>query len=100
MPLWAARAFSIVNSHVRSLRAARGRDFDATSAKAARPLGWKPRPIDDTIVKSAESLLAGHILTRRDQCRFSAIDVAPVRCGRPIHLLQAALEHASAQASR
>jgi nucleoside-diphosphate-sugar epimerase len=35
-----------------------GRNLDATSAKAERLLGWKTRPIADTIAETAESLLA------------------------------------------
>jgi nucleoside-diphosphate-sugar epimerase len=35
-----------------------GRNLDATSAKAEHLLGWKPRPLEDTIVDTAESLLA------------------------------------------
>jgi len=58
MPLWAARGLAKVNPQVRQLRAALGRDLAATSAKAERLLGWKPRPIEDTIVETAESLLA------------------------------------------
>lgn len=58
LPLWAARALALVNPQVRSLRAALGRDLDATSAKAARLLNWKPRLIEDTITETAESLLA------------------------------------------
>jgi len=57
MPLWAARALARVNPQVRALRAALGRDLNATSAKAESLLGWKPRPIEDTIVDTAESLL-------------------------------------------
>jgi nucleoside-diphosphate-sugar epimerase len=58
MPLWVARGLSRVNPQMRSLRALLGRDLDATSAKAERLLGWKPRPIEDTITETAESLLA------------------------------------------
>ncbi|MEU8607217.1 aldehyde reductase [Actinoplanes sp. NPDC048791] len=58
MPLWAARALSRVNPQVRSLRAALGRDLDATAERAERLLGWKPRPIEDTIAETGESLLA------------------------------------------
>jgi dihydroflavonol-4-reductase len=58
LPLWAARALALVNPQVRSLRAALGRDLDATSAKAERLLNWKPRLIEDTIAETAESLLA------------------------------------------
>ncbi|GID27466.1 SDR family oxidoreductase [Paractinoplanes brasiliensis] len=60
MPLWAARQLAKVNPQVRQLRAALGRDLAATSVKAERLLGWKPRPIEDTIVETAESLLALH----------------------------------------
>ncbi|MBU2666058.1 aldehyde reductase [Actinoplanes bogorensis] len=58
MPLWVARGLARVNPQMRSLRALLGRDLDATSAKAERLLGWKARPIEDTITETAESLLA------------------------------------------
>jgi len=58
MPLWAARGLASVNPQLRQLRAALGRDLAATSAKAERVLGWKPRPIEDTIAETADSLLA------------------------------------------
>ncbi|WP_433202239.1 SDR family oxidoreductase [Dactylosporangium sp. CS-047395] len=58
MPLLVARALSLVSPPLRALRPQLGRDFDATSAKAERVLGWKPRPIADTIAETAESLLA------------------------------------------
>jgi dihydroflavonol-4-reductase len=58
MPLWAARGLARVNPEMRALRALLGRNLDATSVKAERSLGWKPRPIEDTIVETAESLLA------------------------------------------
>ncbi|WP_033344065.1 SDR family oxidoreductase [Catenuloplanes japonicus] len=60
MPLLVARGMAKVNPEMRSLRALLGRDLDATSAKAERVLGWKPRPIEDTIVETAENLLALH----------------------------------------
>ena len=58
MPLWVARGLARVNPQMGTLRLLLGRDLDATSAKAERVLGWKPRPIEDTIVETAESLLA------------------------------------------
>jgi dihydroflavonol-4-reductase len=58
MPLPVARGLAKVNPQMRSLRAILGRNLDATSAKAERLLGWKPRPIEDTIAETAESLLA------------------------------------------
>lgn len=58
MPLWVARGLARVSPQMRALRSILGRDLDATSAKAERMLGWKARPIEDTIVETAESLLA------------------------------------------
>lgn len=53
-----ARLLSVVNPQLRALRPQLGRDFDATSAKAERLLGWRARPIEDSVTETAESLLA------------------------------------------
>ncbi|WP_426512666.1 SDR family oxidoreductase [Dactylosporangium sp. McL0621] len=58
MPLVVARVLGLFNARLRALRPQLGRDFDASSAKAERLLGWVPRPIGDTIAETAESLLA------------------------------------------
>jgi len=58
MPVWAARGISLVNPDLRVLRSLLGKNLDATSEKAQCVLGWQPRPIEDTIVETAESLLA------------------------------------------
>ncbi|WP_262062604.1 SDR family oxidoreductase [Streptomyces sp. STR69] len=58
LPLWLARALGTVNPELRLLRHQLGRDLDATSAKAEQLLGWRARPIEDTITETAESLLA------------------------------------------
>ncbi|MGQ4350459.1 SDR family oxidoreductase [Streptomyces sp. SAS_275] len=58
MPVWAARSLSLIKPELRPLRALLGKDLDATSEKARRLLNWKPRPIEDTIAETAESLLA------------------------------------------
>ncbi|MCY1136682.1 aldehyde reductase [Actinoplanes sp. Pm04-4] len=58
MPLVVARGLAKVNPQMGALRLLLGRNLDATSAKAERLLGWKARPIEDTIVETAESLLA------------------------------------------
>ena len=60
MPVWVAKGLARVNPQLRQLRAALGRDLAASSAKAERLLGWKPRPIEDTVAETAESLLALH----------------------------------------
>jgi dihydroflavonol-4-reductase len=43
MPILVARGLAKVNPQMRNLRALLGRNLDATSAKAERLLGWKPR---------------------------------------------------------
>jgi nucleoside-diphosphate-sugar epimerase len=58
MPVAEALGLAKVNPQMRTLRALLGRNLDATSAKAERMLGWKARPIEDTIADTAESLLA------------------------------------------
>ncbi|MET9232115.1 aldehyde reductase [Lentzea sp. NPDC003310] len=58
IPLAVARALAVVNPQLRSLRPQLGQDFNGTSAKAERVLGWRPRPIADSIAETAESLLA------------------------------------------
>ncbi|MET7692359.1 aldehyde reductase [Streptomyces sp. NPDC005483] len=58
LPVWLARALGTVNPELRLLRHQLGRDLDATSAKAERLLGWRARPIEDTVADTAESLLA------------------------------------------
>jgi nucleoside-diphosphate-sugar epimerase len=58
MPIWATRGISLVNPQLRALRSLLGKNLDATSEKARRVLGWQPRPVEDTITETAESLLA------------------------------------------
>jgi nucleoside-diphosphate-sugar epimerase len=64
LPVWFARALSTVNPELRLLRHQLGRDLDATSAKAERLLGWRARPIEDTIADTAEILLAQGVVKR------------------------------------
>jgi len=64
LPVWLARALGIVNPELRLLRHQLGRDLDATSAKAEKVLGWRARPIGDTVADTAESLLAHGIGTK------------------------------------
>ncbi|HEY4225582.1 MAG TPA: aldehyde reductase [Pseudolysinimonas sp.] len=58
LPVFAARLLGVVNPQLRSLRPQLGLDFPATSEKAERMLGWRSRPIADSIAETAESLLA------------------------------------------
>ncbi|MFF4537296.1 hypothetical protein [Streptomyces aureus] len=63
LPLPLARALSRINPQLRALRPQLGRYFDATGAKAERVLGWVPRPIEDSIADTAESLIAHGVAT-------------------------------------
>ncbi len=58
MPVFLARALGVINPQLRALRPQLGQNFDSTSAKAEAVLGWKPRPIGDSIAETAESVLA------------------------------------------
>ncbi len=58
LPLWLARFLGSFNPALKALRPQLGRGFEASGAKAERLLGWTPRPLEDTITETAESLLA------------------------------------------
>jgi dihydroflavonol-4-reductase len=58
LPIWLAKALARVNPSVRLLLPQLGRTFAGSGAKAERVLGWRPRPISQSIVDTAESLLA------------------------------------------
>ena len=57
LPDWIIRAGAIFDPAMRQLLPMLGKVRNATSAKAQRVLGWKPRPREDAIVATAESLL-------------------------------------------
>lgn len=54
---WFVRAFALVNPEVRQILPELGKHKNATSEKAQRVLGWKPRPAAEAIVATAESLV-------------------------------------------
>jgi dihydroflavonol-4-reductase len=57
LPLLVARALSLVNPALRALRPQLGLNLDSTSAKAQELLGWRPRPVADSIEDTARSIL-------------------------------------------
>jgi nucleoside-diphosphate-sugar epimerase len=57
LPDWIVRAGAIFDPAMRQLLPMLGKVRNATSAKAQRLLDWKPRPREDAIVATAESLL-------------------------------------------
>jgi dihydroflavonol-4-reductase len=57
LPNWLVRFVALFDARMRPLLPLLGSTRNATSAKAERMLGWKPRPREEAIVASAESLM-------------------------------------------
>ena len=57
LPDWFVRAFALVNPEVRQILPELGKRKNATSGKAQRMLGWKPRAMEEAVVSTAESLV-------------------------------------------
>ncbi len=56
-PDWLLRLAGLFDPEIRSVAGGLGRRHDFTSAKAQATLGWKPRPLEDTILDCARSLV-------------------------------------------
>lgn len=57
IPDWVVRIGARFNSDLRAVLPELGRSRRASSEKAQRMLGWQPRPRDEAIIASAESLI-------------------------------------------
>ena len=57
LPDWLVRVVALFDPRMRQLLPLLGHIRNATSAKAERVLGWKPRSREDAIVATAESLV-------------------------------------------
>ena len=57
LPNWLVRSAARFDPGMRQLLPLLGKVRNATSAKAERLLGWKPRSREDALVATAESLL-------------------------------------------
>lgn len=57
VPNLLVRTMAIFDPSVRSIAGQLGRKTEASSEKAKARVGWSPRPIDETIVECAQSLL-------------------------------------------
>ncbi len=57
LPDWMVRLFALVKPEAKQIVPELGKRKNATSAKAQRVLGWKPRSLEDSLVASAESLM-------------------------------------------
>ena len=63
LPDWAARTLALVVPRMRDIVPMLGQRHRATGAKARRVLGWNPRPNEEIIVATADSLLALGLVT-------------------------------------
>ena len=57
LPNWLVRLVALFDPSMKQLLPLLGNIRNATSAKAERVLGWKPRSREDAIVATAESLV-------------------------------------------
>jgi len=57
VPNFVVRLMGIFDSSIRSIAGQLGQKVELSSAKAESVLGWKPRPLDETIVECAQSLV-------------------------------------------
>jgi hypothetical protein len=57
LPNWLVRLVALFDPSMKQLLPLLGNIRNATSAKAERVLGWKPRPREDAIVATADSLV-------------------------------------------
>jgi dihydroflavonol-4-reductase len=64
LPDWLLRLVAVFDKSVGQVVPELGKRKDATSAKARRMLGWTPRPAEDALVATAESLRAHGLLKR------------------------------------
>jgi nucleoside-diphosphate-sugar epimerase len=62
LPNWLVRAVSLFDPAVKQILPELGKPKNATNAKAKRLLGWNPRSTEDSIVATAESLIALKLL--------------------------------------
>lgn len=65
LPPWIVRVAAPFNSEAKLGAEMLGIKHDVTSAKAIRDLGWTPRPLRDSILDTAESLIGAGIVRPR-----------------------------------
>jgi dihydroflavonol-4-reductase len=58
LPDWLVRLAALKDPAVKQILPELGKRKNATSEKAQRVLGWRPRSVEDSVVATAESLVA------------------------------------------
>jgi dihydroflavonol-4-reductase len=64
LPDWLLKTVAVFDRSIGQIVPELGKAKDATAAKAQRVLGWAPRPAEDALVATAESLRAHGLLRR------------------------------------
>ena len=67
LPTLVVKVMARFNPEMRALAPLLGKPRSATSAKAERVLGWKPRSWQDAVVATAESLFALDLVRPRSR---------------------------------
>jgi nucleoside-diphosphate-sugar epimerase len=62
LPNWMVRLAALRDQSIRQIVPELGKVKNASHEKASRLLGWQPRPADDAIVATAESLIRLRLL--------------------------------------
>lgn len=58
LPDWMVHAFALVDPATKSVVGGLSRRREFSAAKAERDFGWKPRPVEETVVDTADTLVA------------------------------------------
>ncbi len=74
IPNLVVRAMSLFDPGIRSVVSGLGKRAELSSEKARSILGWSPRPIEDTVAETAESLLAHRVVEGRELAGTTATD--------------------------
>jgi nucleoside-diphosphate-sugar epimerase len=62
LPNLVVRAMALFDGGIRSIVGSLGERTDVSSERARRTLGWSPRPIEDTIADTGESLISHSVV--------------------------------------
>jgi dihydroflavonol-4-reductase len=71
------RAMALFDGAIRSFTSSLGKRTDYNASKARKLLGWSPRPIEDTIAETAESLIEHGVVGRRLRHQIAATSGRP-----------------------
>jgi dihydroflavonol-4-reductase len=62
IPDFVVRGMALFDGGIRSVVGGLGKRSELSSEKAKRTLGWSPRPIEDTVAETGESLIRHEVV--------------------------------------